>query len=214
MIIPSLLTDNIRIAEERIHLAQHMSGWLHLDLLDNSLYKYTSLSLEELEQLDFGALMLEVHSMTDDPSAIILNSKLPMDRLIIHYEMKDWHQSYDDSIRKGIDTWLAIDPTTKIEDVNFPNDLSGIVLMGVMPGQSGQSIDEKVYDRLDKLKNFYPDVTITIDGGVNKDTIRQLIAHGADNLVTAKALFSESNPVATYEEFVRLSDPLNLKVGS
>lgn len=207
MIIPALLTHSKRIAEERIGLAQHMSGWLHLDILDHTLYLFESLKLEELAALDFGSLALEVHAMTEHPENI-LTYNLPVERLILHYELPNWQEAYDRFVAQGVDTWVAIDPNTDCAKLILPEDLGGIVLMGVEPGQTGQAFLSQTYDRLDLLKDLYPGLSVTVDGGVNQDTIRRLIAHGADNLVMGSAIFHQVDPVDAYRYYEHLSDPI------
>lgn len=207
MIIPALLTTNMRIAAERIALAREMSGWIHVDYLDHSLYTFESLSLEQLSSLDFGELAVEVHCMTDSPLSV-LDSELPVDRLIIHIESKDWERNYITAVNRGIDTWLAIDPFTPLSNLQLPTDLSGLMVMGVEPGQTGQEFIPATFERLLYISEHYPDYSITVDGGVNKETIRQLIAHGADNLVMGSAIFHQTNPVQAYRQYEHLSDPI------
>jgi ribulose-phosphate 3-epimerase len=207
MIIPALLTTTERVAQERITLAQHMSGWLHIDILDNTLYQFDALPLSSLEALDFGGLSLEFHAMVNEPLTI-LESSLTVDRLIIHYEAPRWESSYVKAVSKGIDTWVAIDPKTKLTTLSLPEDIGGIVVMGVVPGQSGQAFLEETYSRIETLKDYHSDVPLTVDGGVGQDNLRALIAHGVDNVIMGSAIFSQKDPVETYHKYVALSDPI------
>ncbi len=207
MIIPAILTTNPRIAQERITQAQQMGSMVHIDVLDNTLYKFNSLSAEELGSLDFAGLEVEVHAMIDDPAKII-DSMMPIARVIVHYELPRHENHYTDLVNNGMDIWLAISPETDLNEVDLPNDISGIVLMGVTPGQSGQELDSDVYNRLDILKDRYSDIPITVDGGVKEENLRELIAHGADNVVMGSGLFEQPDPVATYHRLAKLADPL------
>lgn len=209
MILPALLTSELEVAKERLALARAMDGWLHLDLLDHSLYPFTSLPLEELALLDFGSLALELHCMIENPRPAA-TSPLAFRRLVIHHEVADWETIYDDLTSRGINTWLAIDPTTSIDGLKLPKDLSGLLVMGIMPGQSGQTFQRATYDRLDLLKERYPDLALSVDGGVDEDNLRQIIAHGADHLVLGSAIFEAPDPTAAYHHYLRLSDPLSL----
>jgi ribulose-phosphate 3-epimerase len=207
MILPALLTANERIAQERIAFAQHMSGWLHVDILDNTLYKFESLRLADLEKLSFGELSLEVHCMTDDPIAIV-ESSLSVDRVIIHVELPNWSDAYDVLVSRAVNTWLAISPSTNIADLDLPDDLSGLVVMGVIPGQSGQTFLPETFERIHQLKDYRPDIPVTVDGGVTGENIRELLASGADNVVMGNAIFNQPDPVAAYERYVAKMDPL------
>ncbi len=207
MIIPALLTTNPTVAAERIERVKHMGGWLHIDILDNSLYKFSSLAIEELSKLNFGRLKLEFHCMSDDPLAI-LDSGLSVDRLCLHLELPDWQDAYDTLINRGINTWLAIDPSSDLTDLVLPEDVTGVLLMGVVPGVSGQALLPDTFERLDRLKDTYPDIPVTVDGGVAGDNLRQLLACGADSLVMGSAIFGAADPAAAYRRFEALSDPI------
>lgn len=207
MIIPAILTTNARIAKERIALAHQMGGWLHLDILDNSLYKFESLSLEEVSSLEFGNLLLEVHCMTDDPIKIA-QSSLPVERLVFHYETPKREAVYNKLSDQDLDVWYAVDPGTPIRSLELPSDIAGVVVMGVEPGQTGQEFIQATYERIEELKEYHPDIPVTVDGGVSKENIRLLIAHGVDNLVIGSAIFQQHEPVKAYHEYVKLSDPI------
>jgi ribulose-phosphate 3-epimerase len=207
MLIPALITDNKRIAEERIRLAREMSGWLHIDVLDKSIYPYKSLSIPEMESLDFGDLQLEFHAMTNTPLDLA-DSELPIDRLIMHVEIPRWEECYADLVHRDVNVWLAIAPETDFSTLELPEDVNGILLMGVIPGQGGQAFLEETYDRLDYLLDSYPSLPITIDGGVNEENLRTLLAYGVENFVSGSFIFSQKDPIFTYKKLERLADPL------
>lgn len=207
MIIPALITDNKRIAEERIRLAREMNGLLHIDVLDHTLYPYTSLSINDLESLDFADLLLEFHAMTTNPLTLA-DTELALDRLIMHVEVPRWQEIYADLVGRGVNVWLAIGPETDIATLDLPDDINGVLLMGVIPGQGGQAFLEETYDRLDHLLDAHPDLPITIDGGINQENVRTLLAYGVENFVAGSALFSEKDPLFAYKKLERLADPL------
>lgn len=208
MILPALLTSEREVAKERLALARAMGGWLHIDLLDCSLYPFTSLPLEELGRLDFGSLALELHCMIENPRPVA-TGPLAFQRLVIHHEVADWEAIYHDFTSRGINTWLAVDPETPVEGLELPADLGGLLVMGIMPGQSGLPFQRATYDRLDLLKERYPDLALSVDGGVDEDNLRQIIAHGADHLVMGSAIFEAPDPPAAYHRYLHLSDPLS-----
>jgi ribulose-phosphate 3-epimerase len=210
MIIPALLTTQSRIAEERIRLAQSMSGWLHIDFLDQTLYPFTSLAPEAFADFDFGNVLIEAHAMTTTPTQL-LEYNLPIERILLHYELPNWRKGYDAILAAEREAWLVIDATTDMNNLDLPPDLMGVVIMGVLAGQSGQPFRPQTYERVERFKDRYPDIAVTVDGGVSLDTTRLLIAHGADNLVAGSAIFGQVNPVAAYDQLVMLADPLGRK---
>lgn len=203
MIIPSILTLDNQVAKERIELAKQMSGWVHLDFLDYSLYPFESLAPDFYNKIDFSDLLIEAHCMTDSPLKTLA---LPIKRILIHIEMKDWQTVYQSAIRQNVEAWLVFDPSTDFT-VRLPIDLIGAVIMGVKPGQTGQSLIESTFERVEQFKNQYPNIAVTIDGGVGPSNLRSLVAHGADNLVMGNAIFHDSAPVEAYHRYVKMCDP-------
>jgi len=208
MIIPALLTTNERIAQERIALAKHMGNWLHVDVLDNTLYDFTSLPLEALKRLNLENLMVEYHCMVENPLQI-LDANLPYERIIVHYEADDWQSAYNELAKEGVDTWVALGPSLDLDDLILPEDVNGLVVMGVEPGQTGQSILPDTYERVELLREHFPNIPITVDGGINAENVRDFIALGVDNLIMSSALFSQKDPVAVYKTLNAITDPLH-----
>jgi len=65
-----------------------------------------------------------------------------------------------------------------------------IQLMGIDTiGFQGQHFDEKVLDKIREAKRLFPDVPVSVDGGVSLDTAGELIDAGANRLVAGSAIF-------------------------
>lgn len=207
VIIPSILTLNRRTAARRIELAKQMGGWIHIDFLDHSLYLFESLAAKDLSDVDLGDSAVEAHAMTNSPKTL-LDFGLPIERIVIHVEMNNWQKVYTNLAAGSIEPWLAIAPATKIKTLDLPRDLGGIVVMGVEPGQTGQPFLPATAEKIAQLKDRYPDLTVSVDGGVGAANIRLLVAHGADNLILGSAIFDQTDPVAAYHRYERLADPL------
>jgi ribulose-phosphate 3-epimerase len=56
-------------------------------------------------------------------------------------------------------------------------------------GYQRQPFDKKVLEHIKKIKEMYPYMRISVDGGVNSETAKSLIDAGADRLVVGSALF-------------------------
>jgi ribulose-phosphate 3-epimerase len=97
---------------------------------------------------------------------------------------------------------LALNRT---QDLVAAMDLLGeidlLVLMAVNPGFGGQRLDSEVYSRLATARQLRDQLDrsfkIAVDGGVNTDNAGELIAAGANQLITGTALFAapEMGPV-------------------
>lgn len=205
MIIPAILTDNPRIAQERATLASQMTNRLHIDLVDETLYPGRSLPAVELARLVIPQTDIEVHLMVRDPLKYLVDD-FPIDRAIIHVELPNWRSIYGEIQNRGIDPWLAVSPETTIRDLDLPTDLVGLLLMGVEPGRSGQDLLPDTGDRIREIKGYWPDLAVTVDGGVQEANIHSLAIDGADNFVSTSALFSTRDPIASYQRLTEVGE--------
>ncbi len=71
-----------------------------------------------------------------------------------------------------------------------------VQFMGIREvGFQGQELDELVYEKISDLRNLYPNIKISVDGGVNFDNAAELISAGANKLISGSAIF-ESDDIA------------------
>jgi ribulose-phosphate 3-epimerase len=71
-----------------------------------------------------------------------------------------------------------------------------VQFMGIeQVGFQGQEFDERVLEKISDLRNLYPNIQISVDGGVNLDNAADLISAGATRLVSGSAIF-ESDDIA------------------
>jgi len=61
-------------------------------------------------------------------------------------------------------------------------------------GFQGQSFDESVIERVRLLRASFPQLMISVDGGVNESNIVALAEAGADHLVVGSAIWSSETP--------------------
>ena len=129
-------------------------------------------------------------------------------KIIFHIEaedegFKDFLTAIDPYIREGIQIGIAINTTTMIEKLApIINSIDFIQCMGIEHiGVQGESFDDRVLGQIQKLKILYPEIEISVDGGVNLETAPQLKEAGADRLVVGSAIFNSEDISETIWEF-------------
>ena len=140
-------------------------------------------------------------------------TKLGAKRIIFHIEamknledFKNFLEAIDVYIRDGLEIGIAINPNTSIEKLfSIANDIDFVQFMGNDKiGYQGISLDEKVYQNIKTLKEKYPDMLISVDIGVNKDTAPLLVEAGANKLVVGSAIFNTDDIIEAIESFKSL----------
>lgn len=154
------------------------------------------------EELDY-----ELDLMITEPEKHI-DEWLPLgaSRLIFHIEsIKDeemfWgHDMWKEGARdiggeKVVAVGLALDPSTPLEALApYIHKIEFVQVMGIAKiGHQGQSFDERALAHVNQLRIKYPNLIISVDGGVSVATAGLLHAAGANRLVSGSAIFGSND---------------------
>ncbi len=75
-----------------------------------------------------------------------------------------------------------------------------VQLMGIKKiGYQGQPFDDRVLERIKILKEKYPGLILSIDGGVNEESAPALVRAGASRLVSGSYIFKSVNTKGTID---------------
>jgi len=109
--------------------------------------------------------------------------------------------------RENIEIGLAISSEIDLEKIKtLINRVDFIQCMGIRKiGFQGQPFEEKIIDKIKEIKRIYPDIKISVDGGVNEKSAPCLIEAGADRLVIGTALDQALDIKSRIREFENLS---------
>ena len=121
-------------------------------------------------------------------------------------EFKDFLEGMDVYVRDAIQIGLAVNIETPIEKI-FPlvNLADFVQCMGIEKiGLQGQDFDEKVLNQIKSLKEKFPDLIISVDGGVNFETAPALISAGATRLIVGSLILKSTDIRETISELEKL----------
>lgn len=81
----------------------------------------------------------------------------------------------------------------------------GVQLMGIAKiGAQGQPFDQMVFERIKQIKQRFPLKPITIDGSVNKHTIKKIKETGVNRLIVGSAIVLADEPYEAYSELINI----------
>lgn len=139
-------------------------------------------------------------------------------RLIFHIEsIKDRdgffaHALFDRAAREiggdlAIAVGLAIDTATPLSEIEpYIEKVDFVQCMGIAKiGYQKQPFDERVLTHIERLRASYPELIISVDGGVNETTAPILARSGANRLVSGSAIFGASDVKAAIRALARAS---------
>lgn len=117
-------------------------------------------------------------------------------RVIFHYKsIHDWDKirAIDPVIRDFTQIGCAVtihDNLDDVENLISENIFDFVQVMGISRvGYMGEPFEEESLTLIEKLHKKYPELTITVDGGVSRETISDLYDAGAIRFVSGSSVF-------------------------
>ena len=208
---PSLLaSDFAHLAQEIRRLEDAGAQCLHLDIMDGHFVPNISFGFPVIEAVRRSThLPLDVHLMISEPGRYLERfRKAGADLMTIHVEVvEDPRPLLRDIRRLGAVAGLTLNPPTPIEAVEpYLQDCDLVLVMSVQAGFGGQEFELQAVDRLRRLRALgRNDLLLSVDGGINDDTIGLCAEAGADMFVTGSALFAHHDYRQAMEEFRSLA---------
>ena len=87
-------------------------------------------------------------------------------------------------------------------------EISYVQFMGIARiGRQGQPFDRRVLEKIRSFRSRHPDLPIQVDGGVNRDTARPLLALGVTDLIVGSGIVRASDPAAAFAALDALRTP-------
>ena len=224
-IVPAILPKNYEDLKNKISLVRGLVPIVQVDICDgifvpsrtwpfesSSPDSYFTRILNEEEGLPFWQeIDFEIDLMVADVvENLDIYTKLGAKRIVFHIEaiknleeFRDFLEGIDPYVRETMQIGMAINPTTPLEQL-FPliSHVDFVQCMAIEKvGYQGEPFYEGVIDNIKKLKEMYPEIIISIDGGVNLETGARLADAGADRLVVGSAIFNTDDIIDTIENF-------------
>ena len=204
-IAPSLLAaDFTRLAEEIRGVEKAGCDLIHIDVMDGHFVPNISVGPLIVEAVrKVTKLPLDTHLMIENPERYIKSFvEAGSDHITVHAEACENNLgSLLGMIRSySISCGVSIKPATPLAVIkDYLADVDMVLLMTVNPGFGGQSFMREVLPKIKELRSIF-DKDIEVDGGINKDTAREVIAAGANVLVAGTAIFGKENLKKTIED--------------
>ncbi len=197
MVAPSLLAcDFARVEQEIRRLEEAGAGILHLDVMDGHFVPNISFGIPVVEAIRrVTDLPLDVHLMISNPAQYLKRFReAGADLLTIHIETAPRPEALIEEIHAlGAAAGLCLNPPTPVDAVEpYVDQCQLVLVMSVMPGFGGQGFQSAVLSKVRRLRQLAGDrLLVSIDGGVNLETVGDCAAAGARLLVAGSALFSQ-----------------------
>lgn len=232
-IIPAILPKNFEELEEKIALVSGKVRMVHVDVTNDTLapgstWPYAGDAREfdmitnEIEGFPFWEqVSFEAHLMVQHPEEIAEDwIRAGAERLTLHIESFDddseafrlfsllKNQFVQNSAHLGVEVGLAINLDTPLErSIPFLPLVDFVHLMSIKNiGVQGNPFDDRVFERIELLKQEFPNTIISVDGGITQNTLGELIESGASRLVVGSAIYGAEDPEEALDDLLELTE--------
>jgi ribulose-phosphate 3-epimerase len=186
-----------RLAEEIRAAEAGGADWVHVDVMDGHFVPNITIGPDVVRAINQATdLPLDVHLMIENPERYLgAFVEAGADWLGVHVETcPHLHRTIQYIKELGVRATVVVNPGTPLVSIETVlSDVDMVLLMTVNPGFGGQKFIRSMVAKVRQCRRLIDaqqlETLLEVDGGVNLDTIDDLVAAGVDVFVAGSAVF-------------------------
>lgn len=186
----------------QMELIKPFAARIHIDLMDGDFAPTVSPPPDKIWWPP--QIMADIHIMYRRPGEHLDTLiRLKPHLVVIQAESDVDHAVFASKLHEaGIKAGLGLLQDTTVESVkNILGSFDHVMIFsGNLGHHGGSAVDFGLLEKVREVREFYPDIEIAWDGGVNDQNVRQLVEGGAEVLNVGGFIHKAENPQAAYEK--------------
>jgi ribulose-phosphate 3-epimerase len=209
-IAPSILSADFGQLAEEVKAISN-ADYVHVDVMDGHFVPNMTIGPIVVEAVRKAtALPLDVHLMIEDAERWVpAYAKAGADLIGVHVEAcPHLHRTIGQIRELGKKPCVVLNPASPLESIEWVlGDVAMVLVMSVNPGFGGQKFIPSALDKIRQLRELIVkrglDVDIEVDGGVKLDNVAEVVAAGANVIVSGSGVFGTKDYATTIDEMRR-----------
>jgi ribulose-phosphate 3-epimerase len=216
---PSILSADFGHLAEQVEAAAKGGGTIiHVDIMDGHFVPNITIGPPVVRSLRKATdLPLDCHLMIENPDQYIPDfAEAGADWISVHQEACRHLNRTLHLIRShGAQVGVVINPATPEQTLAEVLDIVDYVLvMSVNPGFGGQKFIPSVVHKIRRLAEWRAQrglgYRIEVDGGIDLDTVGEVVRAGAEILVAGNAVFGKGDPTINAQKLLKAATEVTL----
>ena len=166
-IIPAILAENVEDLKNKLSQIPKEIKLVHIDVLEDDVWTDISINFE-------------AHLMVKEPDKIFDQwISRGAKRIITHSLGSSTSKLAQVEVGFGVELQVPlVEIWPLISKINF------VHLMSIAEiGEQNHPLDERIFDRIKQVREKFPQIPISVDGGIDKNNYEKLIDLGANRLI-------------------------------
>jgi len=222
-IIPAIIPRTLHDMEEKLSSLRGAAQTIQIDITDGVFAGKPSWPhgdeeefkrmMEETDGLPFWQdFSFEVDLMIERADKKVEDFlRVGFSRAVFHFgAVDDMHKALSVVHNYDAEAGIALLPSESPELLaEYKGEFDFVQVMGIGKiGFQGATFDERALHTIRAVREMFPDIMISVDGGVSERTATALKEAGADRLVAGSAIFHTDD---SREAYMRLSDIVSIE---